>query len=398
MRLPSLLHPYVRVLLAGAMTATLMACGSGGGSDDDDDDDDMTEAFAVVGQANFTSNAANSGGVAAATLSQPIGAAAVGSNILFVADTANNRVLAYNPVPAASGKSAAFALGQPDLTTVSAGTSASKMALPVGVAVGDGRLLVIDSGNNRILVWNSVPTSGGIAPDLVLGQSDFTSASSGLSASTLSYPTAAALAGNRLVVADQGNNRVLVWTSVPTANGQAADLVLGQASFVTKDNGDEAYEMNRPSSVWTDGFRLLVADSSNNRILYWQLFPGDNAAAADFVIGQSDFNRSNAGTGSTGLKTPYGVGSDGGGIYIADSGNNRVLKYDSFPLANAAAANDVYGQSDFSNTSANDDDQDGEIDDDPSDRTLNGPTAAVVADGVLYVSDRNNNRVMLFPQ
>jgi len=384
------------LLLAG-LALGLSACGGGGGSGSDDDID-MPEAYGVIGHTDFVSSSSNDGGISASSISQPVGNAAVASDLLFVADTANNRVLGYKPIPSTEGPSANIVLGQSNFTAVAAGTSSSKMALPVGVAVGNGKLAVVDSGNNRVLIWNSIPTASGTAPDLVLGQTSFTTDTAGLSAKGLSYPTSVAIAGNKLVVADQGNNRVLIWNSMPTQNGEAADLVLGQVDFASKLDGDESYEMNRPSSVWTDGIRLLVADSSNNRVLYWQLFPTATDQSADFVMGQSSFGRSNSAAGSTGMKTPYGVTSDGSNVYVADSGNNRVLRYDSFPLADAVSADEVFGQDDFSATTANDDDQDSQVDDDPSNRTLSAPTGVAVADGVLFVSDRNNNRVMIFPQ
>ena len=35
------------------------------------------------------------------------------------------------------------------------------------------------------------------------------------------------------MVADTDNNRVLIWNSIPTTNGANADLVLGQDNFTT---------------------------------------------------------------------------------------------------------------------------------------------------------------------
>ncbi len=43
--------------------------------------------------------------------------------------------------------------------------------------------------------------------------------------------------------------------------------MLGQTSFTSSDQDDEAEDMNRPSAVWSDGFSLLVCDSNNNRIV-----------------------------------------------------------------------------------------------------------------------------------
>ena len=116
------------------------------------------------------------------------------------------------------------------------------------------------------------------------------------------------------------------------------------------------------------------------------------------MIGQSGFSRSSPGSSASTLRAPFGVGSDGTRIYIADSGNNRVLRYNAFPLENGLAAGEVYGQDSFTAVTANDADQDGDSDDTPDATTLSGASGAFIQNGVLYVSDRNNNRILFFPQ
>lgn len=379
-----------------ALGMLLTACGDDGGSSSDDDE--MPEAFGVLGQADFASAYPNRGGSAAAgTLAQPLGNAAVSGDALFVADTANSRVLGYNAIPSTNGQAADFVLGQPDFTTTAPGTSATKFALPVGVFVGEGRLVVADSGNNRILIWNNVPTSA-TAPDVVVGQVDFVSSTAATTGSNLSFPTAAIVANGRLIVVDQHNNRALIWNSVPASNGTAADLVVGQPDFVSSEADDEADELNRPASVWSDGFQMLISDSGNNRVLYWVQLPQQSGDDADYVLGQAGFSRSSVSSGASGMRTPFGVTSDGARIYVADAGNHRVLQFDEFPIAHGASASAVFGQESFSNITANDDDQDAEVDDEPSAQTLSGPTGAYAYSGVLYVTDRSNNRILLFPQ
>jgi len=390
--------PFLHLLAALAISA-LALTGCSGDDDSSDDDVELTAAFAVLGQADFSAYTPNRGGApAAGTLAQPLGHLATDGVHLYIADTANNRVLGYNSLPLDDGAPADFVLGQPDFSSNAGGTAATRMALPSSAFIAGGKLVVADSGNNRVLIWNTLPSASGTAPDVVVGQGGFDSSASGVTQSTLAYPTSAIVAGNRLVVADQNNNRVLVWNQVPTTHNAAADLVLGQLDFVTRLADDEAAEMNRPSSVWSDGFRLLVADSGNNRVLYWTLFPQDSGADADYVLGQTAFSRSSAGVSSSTLRTPFGVASDGTRIYVADSGNNRVLVFNSFPIGNGVTASDAFGQDELAASTANDDDQDGDVDDNPTARTLNGPTGVSVYSGVVYVSDRNNNRLLEFPQ
>ena len=95
----------------------------------------------------------------------------------------------------------------------------------------DGKhLLLADTRNNRILIWNHLPTSNE-PPDIVLGQEDFYSNEPGTSRSKLRWPVSVATDGKRVIVADTYNNRILIWNSFPTRNGQPADIVLGQDSF-----------------------------------------------------------------------------------------------------------------------------------------------------------------------
>jgi hypothetical protein len=270
------------------------------------------------------------------------------------------------------------------------------------VWIANGKLVVADSGNNRVLIWNTLPT-GNVTPDLVIGQTSFASSASPTppSAASLSYPVSAALVNGRLFVSDQNNDRVLIWNSVPTTNGAPADVVLGQPDFASSNTtntipGDST--LNAPAGLWTDGFRLLVADSGNNRVMYWSQIPSVNGTKATNVIGQGDFARVTNGVAASQFYTPYGVTSDGTQIYVADSNNNRVLKFDSFPIANGAAAIEVFGQNTFTARVPNDDNQDGTADTTPSARTMSSPTGVTIGpDGVLYVTDRNNHRILFFP-
>ena len=197
-------------------------------------------------------------------------------------------------------------------------------------------MVVTDSANNRVLIWNSIPTIDGTAADLVLGQTSMTScaANAGVpaSASTLSNPGGAWTDGTRLVVNDASNNRVLVWNSFPTSNGQAADLVLGQANFtsvaVNQGGGASAGTMNSPfGGVYVNNGQLFVADNRNNRVLVWNSFPTINGQAADMVFGQVNFTATGYATSATTLRGPSGVYVSGTQLFITDSSNDRVLIY-----------------------------------------------------------------------
>ena len=82
-----------------------------------------------------------------------------------------------------------------------------------------------------------------------------------------------------------------------------------------------------PYALAVCGEKLLVADTANSRLLAWR--NNKTGAAAEWLTGQPDF--ASKGDNQWGFATrktlcwPYGLSSVGEEIVIADSGNNRVL-------------------------------------------------------------------------
>lgn len=164
---------------------------------------------------------------------------------------------------------------------------------------------------------------------------------------------------NVLIVADTGQNRVFVWKELPLHNPFAApDLVLGQINDTDtgRNAGShaDAGTLQYPSGCWTNGKQLIVCDAWNHRVLVWHTFPDHNEQAADVVIGQDDFSGSLPNKGgiasepsASSLYWPYGVFVDHGRLWIADTGNRRVLMFDQIPTENGCPASAVIGQEDF---------------------------------------------------
>ena len=136
--------------------------------------------------------------------------------------------------------------------------------------------------------------------------------------------------GTNLYVADSGNNRVLVWSTIPTANQAPANLVLGQpnvSSVNVNNGGTSAQSMNNPSFAQSDGTKLWVADTNNQRVLIWNALPTATHASANAVLGQYAMTSRTANNGGLSATTlhPYASCSDGTRFYVADYTNNRVL-------------------------------------------------------------------------
>jgi uncharacterized protein (TIGR03437 family) len=410
----------------------------------------------VIGQETFTSQDTNS----SATILGATGGIAYAADTLFVADSnrvgaspLNHRVLLFNnlstmlPAPTDQPQQnrqcpiclgqASVVLGQPDFTTAIEGVAAtpSSLRLPTAVASDGIHLVVADTNHNRVLIWNSIPTVNDQPADVVVGQPDFQS--SGTPGNT---PTAASMRGpqgvwiqnGKLYVADTQNNRVLIFNQIPTSNGVAADLVLGEPNMTTVTQPDltqqktdaTAQNMLNPVSVSSDGVRLFVTDLGYNRVLIWNSIPGANDAAADLVVGQPDMNSSIANNAFTGTaatsssdtknketpvmctvsngKDPAGnptypaycnstvsfprfALSDGRRLFVADGGNDRVMVYEQLPTQNGQSADVILGQIGGDVNQASD-----------AADSMRTPMSLAWDGTNLYVSDTFNRRVLVY--
>ena len=174
------------------------------------------DADGVLGAANLTT-AGTGATPTASTFSVSIyGLTVDAAGNLYVSDAGNRRILRFNNAAAkADGADADGVLGAPDFTTAGTGNaSASIMSSSVyGIDVlADGALYAADFSNHRVLIYNNpAAKANGASADHVLGQSDFTSNASALTATGLRNPLGLgynAQAGY-LMIPDYSNNRVV---------------------------------------------------------------------------------------------------------------------------------------------------------------------------------------------
>ncbi len=327
--------------------------------------------LAVYGQNGFAAGQANQQQPQPSqfTLSTPYGGAFVG-NQMWVADTGNNRVLAFSANNSNSYSGASVVVGQldyiysaPNLIVGSelflSGSTLHASAMVIDKNSTPPHLYVADPGNNRVLCFNDARIVGqgpGLTvADRVIGQPD-------LKTSEINYPLGNPLTptqtglhtpvglvvdnNGNLYVADDGNGRVLRFPapfSVPAGAPQTANLVLGQSSFTTLIQNASANSMHSPWGValFADGNGnplaggLAVSDPTYNRVLFFKKPAGGdfvNGQSAYLVIGQSSFSTFTAGNGSAAFNTPLGIASDTSDrLYVADSANNRVLVFTQAP-------------------------------------------------------------------
>ncbi len=252
-------------------------------------------------------------------------------------------------------------LGQQDFVSGAIGSPDSSFSLHLcGSVVVDpvsGKVFVADRTNNRVLRFASANSlSNGAGAEAVFGQSSFGTDTFSTSQEGMDSPRSVALdRRGRLWVADRGNNRVLMFEAAVYRNTFAyADRVFGQPNFVTSTSGSTASKMNGPQGVFVDtADRLWVADDTNNRVLRFDsVSTKASGAAANGVLGQVLFTTSSSGAGAAGFDSPtHAVLSASGTLFVADSGNERVLRFENaVTMSNGAAATGVLGQPDFATT------------------------------------------------
>ncbi len=205
------------------------------------------------------------------------------------------------------------------------------------------QLVVADTGNRRVLIWNEPRTTGQRA-DIVLGQNDFDSrdenAGDAVNALGMRWPHGLALWRGMLAVSDAGDNRIMLWTDLPDRSGAPCDLVLGQKDFSGCDHNMAAYypsapTLNMPYAIAVARGRLIAADTASSRLIAFS--QAEMGARADRLTGQRDFaSKGDNGWGAArrnSLCWPYDLSVRDELVAIADSGNNRVMLW---PLAEAS--------------------------------------------------------------
>ncbi len=356
-----------------------------------------TTAANVVGQPDMCSGQSDAERPSRLTLHYPAAVAASGE-YLYVADTGYARMLVYQDAPFTPLPTHVY--GQNGLfDTAEVGCSPYRLAGPTALAaLPDGRFLVADTPNHRVLLFDR-PGSLNQQPLALWGQgSDLHRGvpnRGGVGAGSLHSPMGIAVApDNTLWLADRDNNRVLGFLGGIDGDREA-DIVIGQMDMNhATPNFVDGLGLSEPRDVALDRSsrpnRLYICDRDNNRILaYANAAAADHDTPADLVIGQPDAHSNQAGVGRTALCRPNALAVDhDGNLFVADSDNNRVLRFDD-PFGTDVVADGILGQPTYDDNAPN-----------PagaSARTLHRPSGlAIDAAGNLYVADTRNHRVLRF--
>lgn len=278
----------------------------------------------------------------------------------------------------------------------------AQMYAPRGVWTDGTRIVVCDSGNHRVLVWNSWPDSDGADADVVLGQPDFHSegpAAGGTNVERGMYlPTGVDVINGDLVVADAWHHRLLIFDGVPSTHFAEPRAVLGQTDLhrvdVNRGGEPSLQSLNWPFAFGVVADAFWIADTGNRRVLGWHgtALP-DHDRPADILLGQDDAhghsdNRGD-GVGPVSFRWPHAITGDDSTLLIADAGDHRILGWSPPPTGKERAAELVLGQDDLLTNS--------EFKNRPQGaRRLRFPYSATVIGRRLAVADTSNNRILLW--
>jgi uncharacterized protein (TIGR03437 family) len=345
-----------------------------------------------------------------------------------VVDTGHNRILLFDPFEQwpTDGSSphatpSQGPIGQVGFTVGKANRGGSPepgpntLNAPSGAVATATELFVVDSSNNRLLVFPLTNLGQNSSATRVLGQDQFAFGSPNLIEGREVNFTGGGGDGGLVVdlvssvphlyIADTYNNRVLGYLDARKVRpGDKADLVIGQPDFQRAIINYPTNDPNKPNvqslfgpvglALDANG-NLYVADTGNGRVLR---FPApfnqpqpNNYPSADLVIGQSSFTAQIKDPTQRTTHAPYGLAfTSDGGLLVSDSFLSRVLFFPgpSTGFTNGMPASKVFGQTDFFSfgpgTDTNQMNSPRHIATDPDDR--------------LYVADLGNNRVLIYDQ
>jgi hypothetical protein len=233
---------------------------------------------------------------------------------------------------------------------------------PTGLDVdGSGNVYVALNGDNQVAKYN--PTTSAFQLDTTfgtsgkIGRSD-KGAGSGNGEFISPYDVAVTPDGTQVAVSDSGNNRIQRFTS-----SGAFLAFFGQ-------QGSGVGQFSAPKGLtYDDAGYLYIVDAGNSRICL---------SLPPTFLGTSGIPGSQLGQFQSPLSLRVGMR----GIYVADTGNNRVQAFEPMPTATGLARTPLVPRESL-----------------PSSLSLNLPSSTATVSNLLseqiYIADTGNNRVIL---
>ena len=252
---------------------------------------------------------------------------AIASNAVYVADTGNHRIVRFAlppsstswPVPSVTG----IATDGTTLFTAD-GTNVTPFAAS-GVAgtswaSNDAHSTAVDASGN---VWVSSVADGVVREYDASGNLLAT-----VGATILASPRGIAVSTGFLYVADTGNNRIVKFNATTGAlvtqwavtGGVTGVAVGGSTIYAASGNLVRPYSLvGTPQATWSsNGATDLTVDASGN---VW--VSSSDGVVREYTVGKVLIATIGSGT----LSAPVGVAVMGGRVYVADTGNDQVVRF-----------------------------------------------------------------------
>lgn len=226
----------------------------------------------------------------------------------------------------------------------------------------DGKLLVL---SDKLYIWNSFPKNENDAPDISVGGFngyDFGGRQSG-DGSAMAY------ANGKLYISLCNGNKIVGYNSIPTSHEQKPDFVIGAPDIYT-NTLETKFIISNPLPV-TNGKNLFVSSDFDKKLYVWKDIPDEDAAKPDFVYSNLEEMWDNAldrnvlalagkqtvyiwktlplngempsltlknKIGSVTLRNLKGVAIDDKYFYLADEGANKIYVWENIPDENSEPA------------------------------------------------------------
>ncbi|CAF0985955.1 unnamed protein product [Adineta steineri] len=227
-------------------------------------------------------------------------------------------------------------------------------------------IYVADSGDSQVVLYSNMQTINTLT-SIVAGDGD---GAKGLA--SLNIPFGVAVDSNKnVIVASIDDNRILFWPP----NALNGTIIVGHISAIS---GNTSMDLDSPQGIALDEHNswLYVADSFNHRIQRYNLNDTWPCNGTTVAGGNGSGPRSNQLSYPSYIK----ISNKTGALYIADSGNNRIQRWNQGATEGVTIAGDINGNSGSSDT------------------MFNGPGGLAINhnETFMYVTDENNNRVQRF--
>jgi hypothetical protein len=197
-------------------------------------------------------------------------------------------------------------------------------------------LFIADTGNRRVLVFNSIPKMNGTAADAVIGAPNFIEKEYDPQSAIWPYSVKIGEYG-QLAITDTQYFRVLHWNSIEEALTQPPTVVLGQPNLQSNGQNQNLMKPSANTLNWCydshfykDG--IWIADTGNSRLLWHSSITNQPNKPAEMLLGHLDFT-----TGSENMDTilttenslywPFSLSMENDLMAVADTGNHRIVFY-----------------------------------------------------------------------